>query len=510
MFIMIHKKITLLSLLISSLFADSGKKIFETYCIACHGQEGQGVPQAAPPLANSQWVAGDAGRMVEVLLYGVQGKITVHGEKYDLVMPPQAALNSEQVADVANYVRNSWGNVGKKIDASFVEKIKAGMKAQNGMIQSGALVRKYPFSNTPQKIKQLISESFPYTNDLSTLTNLSPDAVEEENSGYISPSQMGGKEDAFSGRWQGQLRVNKKGEHIFSIKAGGNISELWIDDKLVATTKLGELGSQVGKVELKAGQHDLELRYSHQAKSTLELSLFWSGPKFFVKPLHTIGSEEPKVYVNLNLEKGAERALVHRNFFHSPGKRAFAVALKGGINFLFSVEDLSLESIWQGEFLQVGQTWDGRAQGKKAKPLTQNLKKMAGGAALLASKKKEGALVKLKGQFDGYEFDKNGDPILLYSAGGVDWIDQYATSNGGNTLLREIFPVKKRDESLEDKVYLKIAGAGSKVFGQVIRLQNGVKISVRSESRIKKTKTDVVVEISTKGAVLEYQFLKNK
>ena len=41
--------------------------------------------------------------------YGLSGPIVVNGEEYDGVMQNQG-LDNEEIADVMNYILNSWGN----------------------------------------------------------------------------------------------------------------------------------------------------------------------------------------------------------------------------------------------------------------------------------------------------------------------------------------------------------------------------------------------------------------
>jgi nitrite reductase (NO-forming) len=55
-------------------------------------------------------------------LRGLSGPITVNGQRYDGVMPPQVTLNDEQIAHVLTFIRNTWGNTG---DAVTVEEVKA-------------------------------------------------------------------------------------------------------------------------------------------------------------------------------------------------------------------------------------------------------------------------------------------------------------------------------------------------------------------------------------------------
>lgn len=101
----------------------SGKRIYESSCMACHQVTGQGVPSAFPPLAASDFLMEDVDRSIHILLNGLSGKIKVNGQVYDSVMP-KLELNDEQVASVLTYVRNSWGNSGDAVMPADVQKIR--------------------------------------------------------------------------------------------------------------------------------------------------------------------------------------------------------------------------------------------------------------------------------------------------------------------------------------------------------------------------------------------------
>ena len=96
--------------------AQDGKVQYEQLCGACHGNDGKGAQAGQfPPLADSAWIKGAPDRMIQVVLHGLMGEITVPSKHstgtYNLVMPPQgAALTDEQIAAITTYVRSSWEN----------------------------------------------------------------------------------------------------------------------------------------------------------------------------------------------------------------------------------------------------------------------------------------------------------------------------------------------------------------------------------------------------------------
>lgn len=104
---------------------ESGKQIYMKTCFACHQAEGQGIPNAFPPLAKSDYLNADVRRAIEIVVKGKTGEITVNGEKYNSVMTRQAISNQE-VADVLTYVYNSWGNNKTNVTKAQVDAVKSG------------------------------------------------------------------------------------------------------------------------------------------------------------------------------------------------------------------------------------------------------------------------------------------------------------------------------------------------------------------------------------------------
>ncbi|KGO89586.1 c-type cytochrome [Flavobacterium suncheonense] len=101
-----------------------GKEVYSKTCIACHQANGQGVPNAFPPLAKSDYLNKDVNRAIRTVINGLSGPVTVNGKNFNAMMTPQA-LSDEQIADVLTYVYSSWGNNGTKVTPAMV-------KAQRG------------------------------------------------------------------------------------------------------------------------------------------------------------------------------------------------------------------------------------------------------------------------------------------------------------------------------------------------------------------------------------------
>lgn len=75
-----------------------GQDLYEHNCSGCHGHDGEG--NVGPQLAGNDFVSRN-GAIITQILEGNED----HG------MPPfDGRLTAEQIAAIATYVRNSWGN----------------------------------------------------------------------------------------------------------------------------------------------------------------------------------------------------------------------------------------------------------------------------------------------------------------------------------------------------------------------------------------------------------------
>lgn len=88
-----------------------GAAVFAARCVACHQATGTGVPGAFPPLAGSNWVNGRDTTLIQILLHGIQGPLTVNGASYNGTMPTFGTqLSDAEIAAVLTHVRSQWGN----------------------------------------------------------------------------------------------------------------------------------------------------------------------------------------------------------------------------------------------------------------------------------------------------------------------------------------------------------------------------------------------------------------
>ena len=105
---------------------EAGKKVYDQYCLVCHQVDGQGVPNAFPPLSQTEYVIGDTDRLIGIVLNGLSGEIEVNGVVYNGVMVPHNFLSDQEVAAVITYVRSNFGNSAPAVTADQVAKVRGG------------------------------------------------------------------------------------------------------------------------------------------------------------------------------------------------------------------------------------------------------------------------------------------------------------------------------------------------------------------------------------------------
>jgi len=99
-----------------------GKKVYDTYCISCHMENGMGVEGAFPSLVKTGNLS-DKNRLVKIILQGMRGPLKVNGISFDGEMAG-IEMTDKEVADVINYIRNSWGNKAPLVQVAEIPAAK--------------------------------------------------------------------------------------------------------------------------------------------------------------------------------------------------------------------------------------------------------------------------------------------------------------------------------------------------------------------------------------------------
>lgn len=108
-----------------------GEQLYLGRCMSCHQVNGQGVPGVFPPLDGSEWVTGDEGRLVRIVLHGMTEAVTVKGVVYNSAMPPWGPfLKDDEIAAILTYTRSAWSNEAGAVTADDVSKVRAATAAR--------------------------------------------------------------------------------------------------------------------------------------------------------------------------------------------------------------------------------------------------------------------------------------------------------------------------------------------------------------------------------------------
>ena len=90
-----------------------GRTVYNLHCGTCHLPTGEGDPEMAPRLDRGSLVVQDAdpAALLNVILYGPALAVRASGSPWRTPMDHyRYELDDEEIAAVATYVRNSWGN----------------------------------------------------------------------------------------------------------------------------------------------------------------------------------------------------------------------------------------------------------------------------------------------------------------------------------------------------------------------------------------------------------------
>lgn len=104
---------------------DRGGKLYKSKCAVCHKKDGAGKGKSYPPLALSDFLMNYREASIRGIKYGFEEPLTVNGKLYKKKMKPVPLSNGE-IADVMNFISNSWGNTTDKITTT--EEVEAILK----------------------------------------------------------------------------------------------------------------------------------------------------------------------------------------------------------------------------------------------------------------------------------------------------------------------------------------------------------------------------------------------
>jgi mono/diheme cytochrome c family protein len=115
----------------------AGSAVYFDSCTACHHVQGQGSPRLFPPLAGSAVAQqSDPTSVIHFILAG--GRTGPTPTRPTATSMPSFAwkLTDTEIADVATYIRNSWGNSAPPVSADDVAKLRKSLSLRRALDQS--------------------------------------------------------------------------------------------------------------------------------------------------------------------------------------------------------------------------------------------------------------------------------------------------------------------------------------------------------------------------------------
>ena len=103
----------------------AGQAVYARLCVACHEADGSGAPRIYPPLpGNALLQSADPSSTLRVTLDGAQTVTTPRAPNTGSMPAYARDLSDQEIADVTNYIRNSWGNAAPLVTAEQVKKAR--------------------------------------------------------------------------------------------------------------------------------------------------------------------------------------------------------------------------------------------------------------------------------------------------------------------------------------------------------------------------------------------------
>jgi len=110
----------------------NGEQLYMSRCSSCHLANGEGITGVFPTLNEVEWVTGDKGRLIRIVLDGVMGKIQVGDMVYTGIMPPwKTFLNDQEMAALLTYIRSAWDNDASAVSENEVLLVREATSDRN-------------------------------------------------------------------------------------------------------------------------------------------------------------------------------------------------------------------------------------------------------------------------------------------------------------------------------------------------------------------------------------------
>jgi glucose/arabinose dehydrogenase/cytochrome c553 len=115
----------------------NGLILYNSYCASCHQRDGKGDNNRYPPLAGSDWIAGNKDQLIKVILNGLQGEIKVNGKTFNGVMPAHGGfLDDHAIASIATYINKRFYKEKDLVASAEVTKLRSSTTSAATMVRA--------------------------------------------------------------------------------------------------------------------------------------------------------------------------------------------------------------------------------------------------------------------------------------------------------------------------------------------------------------------------------------
>lgn len=104
-------------------YAVQGRLLYEQHCANCHQADGTGLGRLIPPLAQADYLQKNRNQVLCIIRHGLKGSVVVNGQEYNQPMPANPQLTAIEIAEIATYIMNAWGNQGSFIEVGEAREI---------------------------------------------------------------------------------------------------------------------------------------------------------------------------------------------------------------------------------------------------------------------------------------------------------------------------------------------------------------------------------------------------
>jgi len=451
---------TLLALLAAtavSSAAEDGAQVYNSLCVACHGPDGKGL-NGLPPLVGSDWPKGAAERSIKIVLQGMTGPVEVAGQNYNIDMPPQGAvLSDEKIAAALTYVRKTFAGGAGAVTPELVKSVRAATAGRTTPWTAAELLKAHPFPPPRTALVNLVGTMYKGEwKELPDFSKLKPAQIEDENTGVVSPAQASLK-DGFAMVWTAQFRAEEEGKYTFVFDCD-DFGALYVGGERIAEIKgIGPVGGRRKEVPvlLKKGLVPFRLEYVEFAGHEV-IQLGYKGPKDkdfkWLSDAKGSAAKAAKSRTPIPIEAKDGYTASYRNFIAGTTPRALGFGFPNATNLAYSADNCGVELLWTGKFMDGAHHWTDRGAGNEP-PAGDGVVKVSDGFAVAGPSAPSGAIVAFRGnksdefkavpvaaEFKGYQLDKAGNPTFKVAGEGFAFADAWtpADTRGSAGLARTL------------------------------------------------------------------------